>query len=125
MTNTCDQCGKEIGFLREVYSFNDFQDAKVPFPVNSSKDAKFCSDCFNSLRDAYRKTIPKRPTGALYLLPIFMGLLGGVLMYIAVKDQDQGMANSGMWVGVILTFFQVVAFLFYWGTIISLLPISI
>ena len=29
-------------------------------------------------------------TRLIYTLPIFMGLLGGILMFIAVKDQDQG-----------------------------------
>jgi len=44
--------------------------------------------------------VPK-PTKLLYLVPTFMGLLGGILMYIAVKDQNQEMANDGMFWGVI------------------------
>lgn len=36
------------------------------------------------------------PTRLLYLSPIFMGILGGILMYIAVKDDNREMANTGM-----------------------------
>ncbi len=45
--------------------------------------------------------VDEKPTRLLYLVPLFMGLLGGVLMYIAVKDQNQEMANDGMFWGVI------------------------
>ena len=51
------------------------------------------------------------PTKLLYLLPIFMGLLGGALMYIAVKDEDPEMANSGMFWTVISTI--AITFIFY------------
>ena len=44
-----------------------------------------------------------KPTKLLWLVPIFMGLLGGILMYIAVKDEDQGKANDGILVGVLST----------------------
>jgi hypothetical protein len=32
-----------------------------------------------------------------------MGLLGGILLYIAVKDKDQKQANDGILVGVLST----------------------
>jgi len=47
--------------------------------------------------------VDEKPTRLLYLVPIFMGLFGGILMYIAVKDQNQEMANDGMFLGVIST----------------------
>ena len=55
---------------------------------------------------------PQKPTRLLYLVPITMGILGGVLMYIAVKDQNQEMANDGMFWGVIST---IVAIFIYAG----------
>jgi len=60
------------------------------------------------------ETKTEKPTRLLYLVPIFMGLLGGVLMYIAVKDQNQGMANDGMFWGVIST---IIAIIIYAGII--------
>jgi len=44
-----------------------------------------------------------KPTKLLWLVPIFMGLLGGILLYIAVKDKDQKQANDGILVGVLST----------------------
>lgn len=54
--------------------------------------------------------VDEKPTRLLYLVPIFMGLFGGVLMYIAVKDQNQEMANDGMFWGVISTIAVVVIY---------------
>ena len=59
------------------------------------------------------ETKDQKPTRLLYLVPITMGILGGVLMYIAVKDQNQEMANDGMFWGVVVT---IIVILFY-GTI--------
>jgi len=52
----------------------------------------------------------EKPTSLLYLVPIFMGLLGGILMYIAVKDQNQQMANDGIALGSISTVILIVIF---------------
>lgn len=44
-----------------------------------------------------------KPTKLIWLVPIFMGLLGGILMYIAVKDEDQQKANDAILAGVLST----------------------
>ena len=44
---------------------------------------------------------PEKPTKLLWLVPIFMGFLGGILMYIAVKDENKEMANNAMLVSVL------------------------
>ena len=60
-----------------------------------------------------------KPTFLLWLVPIFMGLLGGILMYIAVKDQDQAKANNAILVGIIPTvviiiiYFIILTSMFY------------
>jgi len=64
----------------------------------------------------------EKPTRLLYLVPVFMGLLGGVLMYIAVKDQNQEMANNGMFWSVISTIGFV--FLYAWISYLGLLNLS-
>lgn len=45
----------------------------------------------------------EKPTGAWYLMPILMTWLGGIIMYFAVKDKDQKMANNGLILGIVLT----------------------
>lgn len=63
----------------------------------------------------------EKPTRLLYLVPIFMSLLGGVLMYIAVKDKNQEMANDGMFVGVLSFMAQVAVFILIWYVQIKIL----
>ncbi len=56
-----------------------------------------------------------KPTPLLWLVPIFMGLLGGILMYIAVKDEDQKNANAAILVG----FLSTIALIFLYVIIFS------
>jgi hypothetical protein len=58
-----------------------------------------------------------KPTPLLWLVPIFMGLLGGILMYIAVKDEDQKKANTAILVG----FLSTIALIFLYVLIFSAL----
>ena len=46
----------------------------------------------------------KGPSKAWYLLPIFFGIIGGVIMFFVIKDEDRKMAKNGVILGVILTF---------------------
>ena len=85
-----------------------------------------CLSCTNRIDDKFRdKTLVNladvrlKPTFLLWLVPIFMGLLGGILMYIAVKDQDQAKANNAILVGIIPTvviiiiYFIILTSMFY------------
>ena len=71
------------------------------------------------------ESVKEKPTRLLYLVPVFMGLLGGILMYIAVKDQDQEMANDGMFIGTVISIAEVAIFIVIWfGSIIRLSDLS-
>lgn len=61
-----------------------------------------------------------KPTLLLWLVPIFMGLLGGILMYIAVKDEDQKKANTAILVG----FLSTIALIFLYVIIFSALAMT-
>lgn len=43
------------------------------------------------------------PNKAWYLLPIFFGLLGGIVMYFIVREDNKQMAKNGLILSVILT----------------------
>ena len=45
----------------------------------------------------------KRPSKAWYLLPIFFGIIGGLVMYLVIKNEDRKMAKKGIILGIILT----------------------
>jgi len=43
-----------------------------------------------------------KPSNWYYLLPIFMSIIGGVIMYFVLKDKDKKMARNGLILGVAL-----------------------
>ena len=54
------------------------------------------------------------PSKLWYLMPVFFGFLGGVIGYVAVKNEDRYMAKIVFWLGVAFTFFYVIAAWYYW-----------
>lgn len=45
----------------------------------------------------------ENPSKAWYLLPIFFRLLGGLIMFFVLKDENRQMAKNGVILGVVLT----------------------
>jgi len=41
----------------------------------------------------------RKPTNELYMLPIFLGLLGGIMMFFIAKKDDMKMAITGSIIG--------------------------
>lgn len=54
-----------------------------------------------------------KPTPLLWLVPVFMGLLGGILMYIAVKDEDQEKANNAILVGLLSSIAMIFVYVIF------------
>ncbi len=44
----------------------------------------------------------KKPSKAWYLLPIFFSLIGGLIMFFVLRNQDKSMAKKGLIIGVVL-----------------------
>lgn len=49
-----------------------------------------------------------KPSGALYLLPIFLGLIGALIGWAIVKDKDAQMAKNMWIIGLVVTALGVV-----------------
>ena len=45
---------------------------------------------------------------AWYLVPIFFGLIGGIIAYFAIRKDDPQKAKKCLWVGIILTMINVI-----------------
>ncbi len=54
-----------------------------------------------------------KPTPLLWLVPIFMGLLGGILMYISVKDENQEKANNAILVGFLSSITMIFVYIVF------------
>ncbi|HXV46900.1 MAG TPA: hypothetical protein VD736_09525 [Nitrososphaera sp.] len=48
-------------------------------------------------------TAIKKPSMAWYLLPILLSIVGGLIMYFALRNRDPKMARNGLILGAILT----------------------
>ncbi len=109
MATFCFVCKKKLSVFDDRTKKKWIQEEGGIPPEGMSDEDVLCIECLDLIREGKqpRKVVTEkekpRPTSLLYLVPIFMGLLGGILMYIAVKDQNQEMANAGMFVGVFIT----------------------
>jgi len=55
----------------------------------------------------------KKPSRLWYLVPILFGIIGGLIGYVVVKDEDRNMAKKLLIVGLIMTFlFVAIPFIF-------------
>ena len=43
-----------------------------------------------------------------YLVPIFFGLIGGIIAYFAIRRDDPQKARKCLWVGIILTAINII-----------------
>ena len=64
----------------------------------------------------------RRASAAWYLLPIFLGIIGGVIMWLALKSEDPRKAKKGLIVAVIVYVIALAVFLAIEGFIASLAP---
>lgn len=49
------------------------------------------------------------PSKAWYLAPLLLSILGGLIGYVAVKDEDRGMADNLLLLGILIFFLNLVA----------------
>jgi Trk-type K+ transport system membrane component len=53
----------------------------------------------------------RHASGAWYLVPIFLGIIGGVIMWLALRKEDPRKAKKGLIVAVIVHFIALAIFL--------------
>jgi len=61
--------------------------------------------------EAEKTSAPKVPgqvSGTLWLLPIFLSLLGGIIAWYISKDQDPRKAKQFLYLGLILFFLPII-----------------
>ena len=66
------------------------------------------------------RTPKSPPSDAWYLVPLFLGIIGGLLGYLVVKDDDEGMAGNLLLLGIAVSVISVIAVIAYWSWIMSL-----
>ncbi len=59
-------------------------------------------------------------TPAWYLLPIFLGFVGGIIMFFVLRKKNFRMAKIGAVLGIIMTFVPIIVSLIFTFTIIQI-----
>ena len=77
-------------------------------------DSQFCEVCGD--RMAERPVVvsqvmasagPRPTSGAWWLMPIFLGWVGGVVSWLVVREADSGKARKLLWTGIAMSVFWV------------------
>jgi hypothetical protein len=79
--------------------------------TNNKSESFYTPEGQKPYRENYSvsNTSTNKPTGAWYLAPLIFGLIGGILGYVAVKNDDPDMANNLLWLGIFMTFINIIA----------------
>lgn len=74
---------------------------------NEEKSGKnFCSKCGSVLAGSAQEAsrpYQTRKSRWWYLLPIFLNVIGGIIAYLVLKDDDRALAKNCLYLGIILT----------------------
>ena len=54
-------------------------------------------------------TYPERPrSNAWYLLPIFIGMIGGIIGYLAIRKDDPTKAKNCIYIGIVMMIIGII-----------------
>lgn len=118
---SCNICKKDLSISEDSdpLFLKDTQN-KSKIQIGTSENDVICYDCAKIVEKKLGENTKiilddskVKPTRLLWLVPIFMGLLGGILFYIAVKDQDQRKANKAILVGILSTVLLVFSYVMF------------
>ncbi len=63
----------------------------------------------------------RNASAAWYLLPIFFGIIGSVIMWLALRNEDPRKAKKGLILGIVLTVaFSIISFLMFAAVMASM-----
>ena len=63
--------------------------------------------------------ISTKPSALWYLVPFFFGIIGGIIAYVGVKDEDEDMANGLLLFGIVWSIILAVLAYYLWLSILS------
>ncbi len=65
----------------------------------------------------------RRRSNLWYVLPIFLNIIGGVIVYFAIRQDDPSKAKNCLWLGIIL-FASYIAYYFVFSLMIETFEFS-
>ena len=78
-----------------------------------SADVRFCPKCGKELlAESDSRHIPDKArqerSRVWYLMPIFFAIVGGIIAYFALKNDNKKLAKNCLWLGIIFTILGIV-----------------
>jgi len=128
----CFVCNRKLGFVHEPFSNYTLNKEHRESPKGFKDDSLLCWECVDSLPkindkviqrkepkptaqgQSNTKTLPSSESDMIWILPILAGVIGGVIMYFILKDEDIDRAKLGLYVGIIISIVSGVALAILW-----------
>lgn len=87
-----------------------------------SPDADICTNCGKIVEKPKAENYSeptKRPSKAWYLIPIFFGIIGGLVMFLVLKDENRRMAKKGLILGIIMAVAGIIIYAAVFAVVLS------
>lgn len=69
------------------------------------------------------KNTNRKRSNLWYVLPIFLNIIGGVIVYFVIRQDDPSKAKNCLWLGIIL-FASYIAYYFVFSLMIEMFEFS-
>ena len=118
MAKSCFLCNEQVSAIPLfTYSKNDLKDDSRMIPEGISDKDRVCRSCFDHHKDIRKSGTSdagyqnveeshyiKKPTSSgIWILPILLGFVGGLIMYFIIVNDDKPKAQNGLVLGIVLT----------------------
>jgi len=112
----CFSCQKKIHILsRQGDKKFIIRNGYIPNEKMAESD-KLCQSCLDEIKRTQTQvktsdkkiSEEKRRSGFWYLLPILFGIIGGVIAYFVIKQDDQKKAKNCLYLGIVLLIIDIV-----------------
>jgi hypothetical protein len=97
----------EVSYAKAVKvlekSISELDKERKTVSSNSSKRNEILTPTLTSQTEPSVPQEKAKPTAMWFLVPLFFGIFGGIVAYVAVKDDDKQMAESLLGLGIVVT----------------------
>lgn len=77
-------------------------------------ESNFCPKCGKQIGEVNVPHATKTRSKWWFLLPIFFHIIGGVIAYFVIRDDDPKLAKNCLWLGIIISIIEVGLTLAFW-----------
>jgi len=131
VAKSCFLCDKKLGW--DTFGKYALSQEECVIPKGFGDEDEICLDCLESQPKIQEKKViqreepkkpnptrqprellPSNPSQMIWLLPIFLGLIGGLFMYILLQNEDKDRAKTGLSVGIVSSVGSGILLLVIW-----------